>query len=47
MTKLKIIDRHDKLLIEIDGTRIPYATQKGEHNGRIFRQTIGGAYGAS
>lgn len=26
MAKLKIIDRHDKLLIEIDGTRIPYAT---------------------
>lgn len=26
MAKLKIIDRKDKLLIEVDGTKIPYAT---------------------
>lgn len=26
MAKLRIIDRKDKLLIEVDGTKIPYAT---------------------
>ena len=26
MAKLRIIDRHDKFLLEIDGSKVPYVT---------------------